>query len=221
MIYFTKDSLNFLKQLKKNNNREWFNENKQRYIDDVKVPFETFINDLIEEMQPHCHDLSITAKDAIFRIYRDVRFSKDKSPYKTKISAIVSPGGRKDKTIPGIYIEINDTEIRLYSGLYSLDTKQLSNLRTYLSHNMQAFSELINDPQFKQLFGEIKGEKNKRLSKDFEEDALHQPLLYNKQFYFFTNKPAKDILKENLINSVVNMYLIARPVSEFLHEGLY
>jgi uncharacterized protein (TIGR02453 family) len=221
MSYFKKDTLKFLTQLEKNNNREWFNDNKQRYIENVKEPFESFISDLIDAMQPQFESMHITPKDAIFRIYRDVRFSKDKSPYKTKISAIVSPGGRKDKTIPGIYIEISAKEIRIYSGLYQLDAKQLNNVRSHISHSLEEFDSLINNVKFKAEFGDFKGEKNKRIPREFEDDAIAQPLLYNKQFYFFTIWPAESIFEKNIIKKITKSYSVAQPVSEFLYEGLF
>lgn len=221
MAYFTKETLNLLKKLKKNNNREWFNENKLQYIENVKEPFEVFIGDLIEAMNPYFESLPITAKDAIFRIYRDVRFSKDKTPYKTKVSAIISPGGRKDKIIPGIYLEISPEDMRVYSGLYQLDSKQLFNVRSHITHNLDEFKSLISSSNFVNTFTEIKGEKNKRIPKEFEDDAIEQPLLYNKQFYFFTSWPAETIYDKNLIQKVIETYTIAQPVSEFLYEGLF
>jgi uncharacterized protein (TIGR02453 family) len=220
MVYFSKETLKFLKQLEKNNNRDWFNKNKQRYLDDVKTSFELFIGDLIEAMAPHFDSLPITPKDAIFRIYRDVRFSKDKSPYKTKISAIVSPGGRKNKTIPGIYLEISASEMRIYSGLYALDSKELYNVRSHIIHNSEQFDKLINSVNFVKSFGAIRGEKNKRIPKEFEDDATMQPLIYNKQFYFFTSWPAESIYEKNLISEITKTFAIAQPVSEFLYEGL-
>lgn len=221
MAYFTKETLNLLKKLKKNNNREWFNENKLQYTENVKEPFEVFIGDLIEAMNPYFESLPITAKDAIFRIYRDVRFSKDKTPYKTKVSAIISPGGRKDKIIPGIYLEISPEDMRVYSGLYQLDSKQLFNVRSHITHNLDEFKSLISSSNFVNTFTEIKGEKNKRILKEFEDDAIEQPLLYNKQFYFFTSWPAETIYDKNLIQKVIETYTIAQPVSEFLYEGLF
>jgi uncharacterized protein (TIGR02453 family) len=221
MAYFTKEALNLLKKLKKNNNREWFNENKPQYIANVKGPFEVFIGDLIEAMSPYFESLPITPKDAIFRIYRDVRFSKDKTPYKTKVSAIISPGGRKDKIIPGIYLEISADDMRVYSGLYQLDSKQLFNVRSHISHNLDEFKSLVSSSKFVKTFTEIKGEKNKRIPKDFEDDAIAQPLLYNKQFYFFTSWPAETIYDKNLIKKITETYTIAQPVSEFLYEGLF
>ena len=221
MSYFTKETLNLLKKLKKNNNREWFNENKPKYIENVKDPFEAFIGDLIEAMNPYFESLPITPKDAIFRIYRDVRFSKDKTPYKTKVSAIISPGGRKDKIIPGIYLEISADDMRVYSGLYQLDSKQLFNVRSHISHNLAEFKSLVSSSKFVKTFTDIKGEKNKRIPKEFEDDAITQPLLYNKQFYFFTSWPAETIYDKNLIKKITETYTIAQPVSEFLYEGLF
>jgi len=182
MAYFTKDTLKLLKQLKQNNNREWFNEHKPRYIEHVKEPFEVFIGDLIEALSPYFESLAITPKDAIFRIYRDVRFSKDKTPYKTKVSAIISPGGRKNKTMPGIYLEITPDDIRIYSGLYVLDSKELYNVRSHISHNMTEIQRLISEKKFVDTFTEIRGDKNKRIPKEFDEDALKQPLIYKAKF---------------------------------------
>lgn len=221
MVYFTKETLTFLKKLKKNNNREWFNDNKPRYIEFVKNPFEIFIGDLIEAMSPYFESLSITPKDAIFRIYRDVRFSKDKTPYKTNVSAIISPGGRKNKTIPGIYLEITPDDMRIYSGLYQLDTKQLFNVRSHISHNLDEFQRLISSKKFVKTFTDIKGEKNKRIPKDFEDDAIRQPLLFNKQFYFYTTWPVETIYDKNLLKKITETFTIAQPVSEFLYEGLF
>lgn len=221
MTYFTKDITKFLKQLENNNNRDWFNENKQRYIDSVKNPFEIFIGDLIEAMSTHYDSLPTSPKEAIFRIYRDVRFGKNKDPYKTNVSAIVSPGGRKDKTMPGLYVEISSKELKIFSGLYQLETKQLQNVRSHISHNLEAFDKLIGSKKFVSTFGEIRGEKNKRIGKEFEEDAKIQPLLFNKQFYFYTTLPVEAIYDDKLIEKIVATYLIAKPVSEFLYEGIF
>ena len=220
MAYFTQDSLTFLKELQENNNREWFNSNKKRYEQNVKIPFENFVGHLIDSLQPHFESLAITPKDAIFRIYRDVRFSKDKSPYKTKVSAIISPGGRKNKTIPGIYIECSADDVRVYSGLYQLDSKQLQNVRTHISYNLDNFKKLISNTDFVQTFGEIRGEKNKRLPKEFLEDAELQPLMFNKSFYYFASFKPEMILSDTLTEKMVAAFLVAKPVSEFLYEGM-
>ncbi|MEL6943413.1 MAG: DUF2461 domain-containing protein, partial [Bacteroidota bacterium] len=105
MKHFTPDFLNFFKDLRANNEREWFHANKKRYEQSVKIPFQAFIADVIEHASIFDPNILITPKDAIFRIYKDTRFSKDKTPYKLHASAVVSRGGRKDLTSIGIYLE--------------------------------------------------------------------------------------------------------------------
>ena len=129
MSYFSPDFIQFFKDLRSNNEREWFHANKKRFETTVKKPFESFISDVIELLSVHDKHILITPKEAIFRIYRDTRFSKDKTPYKTHMSAVVSRGGRKDLTSPGVYLECNDEHFRIYSGVYMPNSKQLQRIR--------------------------------------------------------------------------------------------
>ena len=96
---FEKDFIDFFKELAQNNNKEWFDSNRKRYESSIKKPFKEFISKLISEIQLHDSEVLIEPKDAIFRINRDIRFSKDKTPYKLQTSAIVSAGGRKNREI--------------------------------------------------------------------------------------------------------------------------
>jgi len=219
MAYFTKDFLKFIKDLSKNNNRDWFNANKSRYIEHVKEPFEAFIQVMIDEMQKLDRNVLITPRDAIFRIYRDTRFSKDKTPYKTHISAIVSRGGRKNKSSPGIYIQFSAEDARIYSGAYELDKNALQNVREGITSNLKEFNSLINDRKFKNKFGEILGEKNKRIPKEFQEIAEVQPLIANKQFYFFAKFDPEIVLDPKLTKIMIDHYKIAQPLGNFLWEA--
>ena len=217
----TPDFLTFLSELSDNNNRDWFNQNKKRFKSNVEQPFKDFVSIMIGHLQKELSGLDhLEAKDCIFRIYRDVRFSADKSPYKTKVSALITPGGRKDMSGLGLYNELSSDDFRVYSGLYQLDSNQLKNVRTHISYNLDRFHELITRKDFVKTFGAIQGDKNKRLPKEFIEDAEQQPLLYNKQFYYFTKFEPNVILNEGLVNKVVETFLVARPLSEFLIEGL-
>ncbi len=219
MAYFTKDFLKFIKDLNKNNNRDWFNANKSRYIEHVKEPFEAFVQVMIDEMQKLDRNVLITPKDAIFRIYRDTRFSKDKTPYKTHISAIVSRGGRKNKSSPGIYIQFSAEDARIYSGAYELDKNALQNVREGITSNLKEFNSLINDRKFKNKFGEVLGEKNKRIPKEFQEIAEVQPLIANKQFYFFAKFDPEIVLDPKLTKIMIDHYKIAQPLGNFLWEA--
>ena len=220
MSHFTKDFIKFLKDLSKNNNREWFNENKKRYEASVKDPFYNFVDELITRINIDDPRVTIEPKDAIFRIYRDVRFSKDKSPYKTQASAVISPGGRKDLVNPGMYLEINDKDFKIYGGLYMLDKNQLQSVREYIASNLKQFSKLLNDKKFKTTYGEIHGEQNKRLPVEFDKIKDEQPLIANKQFYFFDRLDLETILKPNLTDIVMKHYHIAKPMNTFLKEAL-
>jgi uncharacterized protein (TIGR02453 family) len=219
MAYIAKDFLQFLRELSTNNNRDWFNNNKKRYEDNVKKPFEAFIEVMIDEMQKLDRNILITPKDAIFRIYRDTRFSKDKTPYKTQMSAIVSRGGRKNKSTPGLYIQFSDEDARVYSGAYELDKNALQNVREAIASDLNGFNVLINDRKFKNKFGKIQGEKNKRLPKEFQEVALKQPLIANKQFYYFAKFEPELIFDPNLPKIMMDHFKVAQPLGNFIWEA--
>ena len=129
--------------------------------------------------------MTITPKDAIFRINRDVRFSKDKSPYKIHMAALISPGGKKDKTTPAMYVQANHKDLRIYSGIHELDREQLYNIRKHISGNLTEFNRLISNKKFHEIFGEIHGEQNKRIDPEFQDSFKKQPLIANKSFYYF------------------------------------
>ena len=219
MTYFTKDFLRFLSDLSDNNDRDWFNANKKRYEDHIKKPFEAFIEVVIDEMQKLDRHILITPKDAIFRIYRDTRFSTDKTPYKTFVSAIVSRGGRKNKSTPGIYIQFSAEDARVYSGAYELDKNELQNIRAAIASKPKEFSALINDKKFKNTFGEVRGEKNKRLPKEFEEAAKTQPLIANKQFYYFAKFEPEIIMNPKLPQIMIDHFKVAQPLGNFLWKA--
>ncbi|MEM9884291.1 MAG: DUF2461 domain-containing protein [Bacteroidota bacterium] len=221
MAYFSEDFNQFFSDLRKNNDREWFNAHKKRYEKVVKEPFKAFIAALIEQARVIDPNILITPKDAIFRIYRDTRFSKDKTPYKLHASAVVSSGGRKDTTTPGIYIQISDEAYGLYSGIYQANSKQLYRIREHIAANLNEFEQLLRDPDFVEKFGgEIHGDKNKRIPKEFMPVAEQQPLMYNKAFYFFNELPPTTILKENLDEITIQHFQAARPLSVFFQEAL-
>lgn len=220
MQYFTQDFIDFFDDLKKNNNRDWFNANKKRYEQSVKLPFENFIQDMIFKIQEDDENLIITPKEAIFRIYRDIRFSKDKTPYKTHASAVIVNGGRKNYTDPGVYIEISSDKLNFYSGIYQMSKEQVYKVREFIASNLKEFDKLINDKTFKKYFGKIEGEKNKRLPIEFKQVLQEQPLIANKQFYYFSEINVKKVLSKNLTDYLMEYYYAAKPINSFLYEAL-
>lgn len=219
MTYFTKDYIDFFKELAANNNKEWFDANKKRYAKGVKEPFEKFIGDLIAEVSKLNKEIAITHKDAIFRINRDIRFSKDKTPYKTNRSAIISPKGRKDKSYPGMYIEAGPQHVRIYGGVYMPDKDQLYNIRERMAENPKAFEKLINDPEFKAVFGEVRGEQNIIVPKEFKDAASDYPFILNKQWYWFKEMKPEILLKNDLLEQVTAVYKANQKLMDYFAEA--
>lgn len=215
MSYFTSDFIAFFKELAANNNKAWFDANRQRYEKSVKQPFQEFVDEMIIRIRADDPSVDITSKDAIMRINRDIRFSKDKTPYKTHVAAIISPGGKKDKSVPGNYIHLDAEHIRIYGGAHFLEKEQLQRVRTAIAENLDTFSKLINEPEFKRKFATLRGEQHKRLPEEFRAAAEKQPLIANKQFYYFAKLDAKHILDSNLTDTLMEYYFAGKHVNQF------
>jgi len=220
MAYFSADFLEFFKELAGNNNKEWFDINRKRYEKEVKIPFSLFVQDMINTIQNDDPEVRIAPKDSIFRINRDIRFSKDKTPYKLKVSAIISRGGKKDKVSPGIYIELTPEHVRVYGGVFMCDKEQLYNVRTYISTHLNEFEKVLKNKKFVEKFGEVRGDRNKIIPKEFREIGEKQPMMYNKQFYYFGQLDPEIVLDENLINIIYDFYLASKPMKVFLTKAL-
>ncbi len=215
MAHFTQEFLQFFMDLAPNNHKDWFDENRKRYHEHVKEPFKAFTTDLIEALKPHMYIESLEAKNCIFRINRDIRFSKDKTPYKLHMSAAIAPGGRKDMENPGLYIQIDPENTRIYSGSYMPSKEKLYAIRQKIVENPKQLDRLLQAPGFKQYFGMIHGDKNKVLPKEFKATAAKQPLIYNKGFYYFNKLEPEVCLQEDFIDLIVDHYKAAKPMNEF------
>jgi len=220
MTYFDQDFQNFFSELEKNNNKDWFDKNRKRYEKSVKIPFTKFIDELIGLINEDDPEVRIQAKEAIFRINRDVRFSKDKSPYKTHMSAIISHGGRKDKSVPGIYVQLDHKEIRFYGGAHMVDKDQLYKIRKAIANDLQKFQKLIDDPVFKMKFGKIHGEQNKRIPEEFQTAYKVQPLIANKNYYYYAILDRKYITKNKLPGVIMDYYFVAKSLKNFFANAL-
>ena len=220
MAHFNKDYFDFFKELAAHNNKEWFDANRDRYQKSVKEPFDKFVADLIAEIKKIDKKIQIEPKDAIFRINRDIRFSKDKTPYKTNRSAIISPKGRKDKSFPGLYIEFSPEHCRIYGGVYMPDKTQLYNIRETIAKNPKKLQKLTSDKKFTEKFGEMRGEKNKIIQKEFKEIGETFDPIYNKQFYWFKEFDPKDALKDDFMKEVIDTYKANKPLMNYFEEAI-
>ena len=219
----TQDYFDFLLNLSKNNDRDWFNAHKKQYEKSAKEPFIELVEKIVASLADSEPELSlIPAKQMLFRINRDIRFAKDKRPYKEHLSASIGRYGTKDKIYPGHYFQLGAQESFIAGGAYFFEEKEtLLRVRRYIMDNIEHFSSLISDENFINHWGEIKGEKNKRMAAEFTEALEYQPLIANTQFYWSKDIPAKEALKPDFVEVLRGHFEAAQPLNEFLKEAIY
>ena len=220
MAHLTDEYFNFFKELAPNNNKDWFDQNRKRYKEHVKDPFDSLVAEAIEKLNEVDNDIQCEVKDCVFRINRDIRFSKDKTPYKMNRSAVISSGGKKRKDIPGVYFEVDCEKVRIYGGCYSPDKEQLQRIREEIAFNLEEFDKIINEKEFKATFGEIQGDKNARLPKELQEAAEKQQLIYNKQLYWFAEYPPETALQDDFTDILAAHLSIMKPLNDFLTKPI-
>ncbi|MBL7952300.1 MAG: DUF2461 domain-containing protein [Flavobacteriales bacterium] len=220
MAWFTNDFNAFFKDLAKNNNKEWFDANRKRYEASVKKPFEAFVAEVIKQVAKHDRNVRIEPKEAIFRINRDIRFSKDKTPYKLNKSAIVSAAGRKDHSTPGIYFELGPESVKFYGGAYEPEKEQLEKIRIAIMRDPKGFRKTIENKAFVAMFKAVQGEANKVLPAEFKDAAKKEPLIANKQFYVGAERPAKLVSDPKLMDHLMDHYLAMCPFNAWLASAM-
>jgi uncharacterized protein (TIGR02453 family) len=164
---FPKEGVRFLRSLKRNNKREWFEARKQTYLDQVKAPMEAFIVSMAEEFRSLAPELLATPKASSYRIYRDTRFSPDKTPYKTQVAAVFPPRGLGKHEGACLYVHIAPDEVFVGGGLYMPTRPDLQAVREHLASEHRRFRSSIRSRSFRDMFGELGGEKLTRVPRDF------------------------------------------------------
>jgi len=206
----------FFKELQQNNHKEWFHSNKKRYEKEVRDPFINLLEEILPVLASWDDRILPDPKKAMFRINRDVRFSKDKSPYHLLMKAGFSPNGKKSE-LPGYYLGIDMENVHVGGGLFMIGTTQLKKVRSHIASHTGHFLDILDHQDFKNAFGQLKGEKSKRLDKSLMSIAEKTDLIYNKQFYAFAEFPietffgSKELSKEILVH-----FEAIRPLNSFL-----
>ena len=215
-----KSTLTFLKSLKKNNNRDWFNRNKSLY-EDSKYNFEIFLDGLIQEITKFDSSLTgLQPKDCMFRIYRDIRFSKNKTPYKTNFGAVIVNGGRKSP-LAGYYFHVEPgNKSILAGGLYMPPPDMLTALRTSIVKNYKGFKKIIKNKKFMKYFGEIWGEKLKTAPKGFPKEHPASEYLKYKSYIAVHELKDKQLHSASLIDYAANIFKAMKPFNDFLNRSV-
>lgn len=210
-------TLQFLKTLNKNNNREWFNENKQLYVAAQQNVIQ-FVENLIEEMAKFDDEiLKIDPKKAVFRIYRDTRFSKDKIPYKNNFGAGLGMG--KGNRISGYYLHIEPGKSFLAGGVYQPEASVLKEIRKEISLNPKEFLKILDQTEFRNNFRGLSVEsKLKRVPNDFEKEDPMAEFLKLKNFIVTHPVSDEELLHGNATENFADIFKTIKPLNDFLEK---
>jgi uncharacterized protein (TIGR02453 family) len=216
------DTLAFLKNLKNNNNKEWFDLNREKYAV-AKTNFEEFIAQLLERMVLFDTDLKdLSAKDCIFRINRDVRFSKDKTPYKVSRSASFNKGGKKSVNA-GYYFHLQPGGNSFVGGgLWMPQPVELKKLRQEIDYCFPEFKKVINAPAFKKHYRELEKEEKQMLvkvPKGYDKENPAVDFLRMKSFVATKNLSDAEVLSENIINETIESLKALMPLIKFINRA--
>lgn len=202
-------AINFLEDLRFNNSREWFNANRKRY-DEARGAFEALVAEVMDQFAP-VEDLGkTTVKDCIFRVNRDVRFSKDKSPYKTNFGALIGNGGRK-ATGRTYYINLEPGESFIAGGVYAPSPEELKRIREAIAADAKPLRKIIASKDFVHYFGELRGESLKTAPKGYAADHPDIDLLKRKQFLAFHPLSDDDLKRADLASHIVTVCKALKP----------
>lgn len=203
--------------LSANNNKTWFDAHRGEYEKEVKARFHDFVESVLAKVSAvDARFSSLIPKDCVFRINKDVRFARDKSPYKLHCSAAIQIGGRKEMSAGGMYIEFGPELCAIYSGVYMPERDELQRIRERIAGDLEGFERVISDRDFVAFFGGVMGDKNKRLDPNLMLAAKSQPLIFNKQFYVRHLMEAEDTLAENFDDYVVKVWQASESYNLFI-----
>ena len=189
------------------------------YERDVKEPFIELVRQLIPAVMEKEPAILPDPKKALFRINRDIRFSKDKTPYNLIMKAGLSPGGKKSE-LPGYYLGIDAEYVHIGGGLYQLDKQALTSVRRLIAQNLDEFEAIISDQVFVEHFGKLEGERAKRLDSEFKEVLSQTPYIANKQFYSMAKVSTREFVKEKNQTKLILTYFNAiHPLHAFLNRA--
>jgi uncharacterized protein (TIGR02453 family) len=216
-ITIQKSTIDFLKALSKNNNREWFNEHKSNYLK-AQENMSEFVDELIHEMNKHDELESTTGKKSLYRIYSDVRFSKDKSPYKARFAFGFQRATKYRRG--GYYVNLNPGNSFMACGFFNPNSEDLKRIREDIQLNYKTWKKLLSNKSIKTNFGEMIGEKVASSPRGYEKNHPAIDLLKHKQFIFRIDFTDKEVLSENFSKTINANFKAIRPFLNYMSEVL-
>ncbi|MCG9879586.1 MAG: DUF2461 domain-containing protein [Bacteroidia bacterium] len=211
--------LSFLKDLSENNHKEWFDDNRKTY-ENLRKEWLQFAADAIKEVGKFDKEIaSLEPKQCIFRINRDIRFSKDKSPYKTNFGLSLSKGGKRDDFC-GYYLHVQPGASFLAGGSYMPMPAKLAAIRQEIDYNADEFLGIVENKKFKALFGKLSGETLQRPPKGYEAENPMLAYLKHKSFIAEYKLSDKELLKPDFDKKLIEVFAGMLPLNNFLYRAM-
>ncbi len=210
-------NLEFLKQLKKHNNRDWFNKHKDCYLKELK-DLELFADDLLVMMNGHDKIETPSGKKSLFRIYKDVRFSKDKKPYKTHWAGRFTRATKQLRG--GYYFHIEAGDSFAACGFWGPEPADLKRIRDEFAYDATPLRKILKSKNFIKTFGELEGDQVKTTPKGYDANSPAIDLLRYKQFYVMKRFKDKEVLSPNFAKTLSETFKAARPFLNYMSEVL-
>lgn len=218
---YSPEAFRFLKQLKRNNRREWFQPRKEDYERLLVHPTRSLVAELGDRLKGAVPGVRFDPKRAVFRIYRDVRFSSDKSPYKTHVAAQMSyPSKEGAASRPGFYFHVEPGEVFVGGGLYMPSAEQLKRLRLRIDRHPESLRSILKSSALRKHFGQLQGEKLTRAPKGWLPDHPHLDLLRQKQFFVGAEFDEATAQKKSFVDLVARHFKAAAPLLQWLDESV-
>lgn len=221
---FPREGIAFLKKLKRNNNRPWFEKHKALYESLVKLPMQSLIASVQPSFAEFAPEYEFHPKKSLFRVYRDTRFSKDKTPYKTHVAAhAVLKGEKKGLGASGYYVHIEPGMVYAGAGIYMPDSDQLKKIRRAIAENGEEFLSILRNPTFKRTFGSLEEEDSRltRVPHGFPPDHPMADWLRYRHYFVGVTWPETVCYDEAFVSNLVRVFRIATPLVRFLNKALW
>jgi uncharacterized protein (TIGR02453 family) len=219
---FSKKMPAFFRGLEKNNSREWFATKKESFESEVRSPMIELVSLINEDLKRFAlHNVMATPAKAIYRIYRDTRFSKDKTPYKTHIGATFRRSGLPKHSGAGFYFGVSHKEVEVAGGMYMPEPEQLTAVRQAIVNDRAQFLKLLKSPALKRKLGPLVGEKLKRPPKGYESTPPDiAEYVKHKQMYFYITLDPKLALTPKIRREVVSRFELMAEVLEWMNDAI-
>ena len=218
--HFSSEGLKFLRGLARNNDRDWFNARKPVYESELKAPMLALIEEINGDMMEFAPEHIRPPQKCMFRIYRDTRFSADKTPYKKHISAWFARQGLEKKSGAGFYFHLSGKELLIAAGAYMPEREQLLAIRNHMLEHHEEYRRIFNAQKLQRAMGEFDGLRLSRPPKGFPKDHPASDLIACRQWGVSTTLPAETALQPSLPKEIVSRFRAAAPLIEFLNRPL-